>query len=194
MFGVCYLTAEPLSRGEGLEFVDEVKGGAIPRSLIPAVEKGILEACVSGPLAGYPVVDIRLRCIDGKHHAVDSNEMAFKLAGSFGFKSAIEQGKPKILEPIMNIEVSIPDHCVGDVMGDISGRRGRVQSSYARGGTQIISAQVPMSEMLEYASTLTSITGAQGEFSMEFSHYDEAPAHVQQKIIAEANAAKAEES
>jgi elongation factor G len=162
--------------------------------LIPAVEKGIFEACQAGPLAGYPVVDVRVHCVDGKHHAVDSNEMAFKLAGSFGFKSAIEQGKPTILEPVMDVEVSIPDQFVGDVMGDISGRRGRVQSSDARGGAQIINAQVPMSEMLEYASTLTSITGGQGEFNIEFSHYEEAPAHVQEKIIAEANAAKAEES
>jgi elongation factor G len=194
MFGVCYLTVEPMARGEGIEFVDEVKGGAIPRGLIPAVEKGIFEACQAGPLAGYPVVDVRVHCVDGKHHAVDSNEMAFKLAGSFGFKSAIEQGKPTILEPVMDVEVSIPDQFVGDVMGDISGRRGRVQSSDARGGAQIINAQVPMSEMLEYASTLTSITGGQGEFNIEFSHYEEAPAHVQEKIIAEANAAKAEES
>jgi elongation factor G len=194
MFGVCYLTVEPMARGEGIEFVDEVKGGAIPRGLIPAVEKGIYESCQAGPLAGHPVVDVRVHCVDGKHHSVDSNEMAFKLAGSFGFKSAVAQGKPTLLEPVMNVEVSIPDQFVGDVMGDISGRRGRVQSSGARGGTQIINAQVPMSEMLEYASTLTSITGGQGEFNMEFSHYEEAPAHVREKIIAEANAAKAEES
>jgi len=134
------------------------------------------------------VEDVRVHCIDGKHHPVDSNEMAFKLAGSFGFKAAIEKGRPTLLEPIMNVEVSIPDQFVGDVMGDISGRRGRVQSSEAQGGTQIIMAQVPMSEMLEYASTLTSITGGQGEFHMEFSHYDEAPANVRDKVIAEAAA------
>jgi len=188
MFGVCYLTVEPKARGEGIEFVDEVKGGAIPRNLIPAVEKGVYESCESGPLAGYPVVDVRVHCIDGKHHPVDSNEMAFKLAGSFGFKAAIEKGRPTLLEPIMDVEVSIPDQYVGDVMGDISGRRGRVQSSEAQGGTQIIMAQVPMSEMLEYASTLTSITGGQGEFHMEFSHYDEAPANVREKVIAAAAA------
>ena len=190
MFGVCYLTVEPRARGEGIEFVDEVKGGAIPRGLIPAVEKGVLESCESGPLAGYPVVDVRVHCIDGKHHPVDSNEMAFKLAGSFGFKAAIEKGKPTLLEPIMDVEVSIPDQFVGDVMGDISGRRGRVQSSEAQGGTQIIMAQVPMSEMLEYASSLTSITGGQGEFHMEFSHYDEAPANVREKVIAVATASE----
>jgi len=194
MFGVCYLTVEPKERGEGIEFVDEVKGGAIPRGLIPAVEKGILESCEAGPLAGYPVVDIRVHCIDGKHHPVDSNEMAFKLAGSFGFKAAILQGKPTLLEPVMDVEVSIPDQFVGDIMGDISGRRGRVQSSEARGTLQVIKAQVPMSEMLEYASTLTSVTGGQGEFHMEFSHYEETPAQVREKVIADSNAAKSEDS
>ena len=194
MFGVCFLTVEPMARGEGIEFVDKVKGGAIPRSLIPAVEKGVFEACEAGPLAGCPVVDVRVYCIDGKHHPVDSNEMAFKLAGSFGFKTAIEKGNPTILEPVMDVEVSIPDQYVGDIMGDISGRRGRVQSSEARGTTQIINAQVPMSEMLEYASALTSVTAGQGEFHMEFSHYDEAPAHVREKIIAAANAGKNKDS
>ena len=153
-------------------------GGSIPRGRIPAVEKGVMASAVAGPLAGYPVVDVKVRCIDGKHHAVDSNEMAFKLAGSFGFKTAIRQAKPTLLEPIMDVDVSIPDQFVGDVMGDLSSRRGRVGTSQAQGSTQMIQAQVPMSEMLEYASTLTSITGGQGEFHMEFSHYYEAPAHV----------------
>jgi elongation factor G len=192
MFGVCYLTIEPKPRGEGIEFVDEIKGGSIPRSLIPAVEKGIYAACEAGPLAGYPVVDVRVHCIDGKHHAVDSNEMAFKLAGSFGLKAAVQQAKPVLLEPVMDVEVSIPGAYVGDIMGDLSSRRGRVQSSEAKGSTQVIQAQVPMSEMLEYASQLTSMTGGQGEFHMEFSHYDEAPSHVKEKIVAEAGAAAAE--
>jgi elongation factor G len=191
MYGVCYLTVEPKPRGEGIEFVDEIVGGAIPRNLIPAVEKGVVEACAAGPLAGYPVVDVRVRCIDGKHHSVDSNEMAFKLAGSFGFKAAVEQARPVLLEPIMNVEVSAPTDFVGDIMGDISSRRGRVQSSEAQGMTQIVRAQVPMSEMLEYASQLTSMTGGQGEFHMEFSHYDEAPANVRERIVAEAGAARA---
>jgi elongation factor G len=194
MFGVCYLTVEPRSRGEGIEFVDEIVGGSIPRNLIPAVEKGIHEACEAGPLAGYPVVDMTVRCIDGKHHAVDSNEMAFKLAGSFGFKAAMEQAGPTLLEPIMHVEISAPTDFVGDIMGDASSRRGRVQSSEAQGSTQIIQAQVPMAEMLEYASSLTSMTGGQGEFHMEFSHYQEAPAQVRDKIIAEANAGKTEAS
>jgi elongation factor G len=152
MFGVCYLTVEPKPRGEGIEFVDEVRGGAIPRGLIPAVEKGIHEACLAGPIAGYPVVDVRVRCVDGKHHSVDSNEMAFKLAGSFGFKAAVEKAGASLLEPIMDVDISAPGDFVGDIMGDISSRRGRVQSSEAKGATQVIRAQVPMAEMLEYAS------------------------------------------
>jgi elongation factor G len=194
MFGVCYLTLEPLPRGEGIEFADEIVGGSIPRNLIPAVEKGIHEAAAAGPLAGYPVVDIRARCIDGKHHSVDSNEMAFKLAGSFGFKAGITQGRPTLLEPIMNAEIVVPDDYVGDIMGDVSSRRGRVQSSEARGSSQVIKAEVPMAEMLEYASSLTSLTGGKGAFQMEFSHYDEVPSQVQEKIIAEAKARQAEES
>jgi elongation factor G len=191
MYGVCYLSVEPKPRGEGVEFVDEVVGGAIPRNLIPAVEKGVLEACSHGPLAGFPVVDLRVRCVDGKHHAVDSNEMAFKLAGSFGFKAAVEQAHPTLLEPVMRVEVVVPSEFVGDILGDVSSRRGRVQSSESRGTGQVIQAQVPMAEMLEYASALTSMTGGQGEFHMEFSHYDEAPAQVRDKVIAEANAARA---
>jgi elongation factor G len=194
MFGVCYLTVEPLPRGTGFEFSDEIVGGSIPRNLIPAVEKGVQEACERGPLAGYPVVDVRVRCIDGKHHSVDSNEMAFKLAGSFGFKAGVERAKPTLLEPIMNVEVSVPDEYVGDIMGDISSRRGRVQASEARGSTQVIKAQVPMAEMLEYASALTSITGGKGAFHMEFSHYDEVPAQARERIIAEAKAEAAAES
>ena len=186
MFGVCYLTIEPLPRGAGVEFSDEIVGGSIPRNLIPAVEKGVLESADAGPLAGYPVVDVKVRCIDGKHHSVDSNEMAFKLAGSFGFKAAVEKARPILLEPIMKAEIAVPDHHVGDIMGDVSSRRGRVQSTEARGSNQVIKAEVPMAEMLEYASALTSLTGGKGAFHMEFSHYDEVPAHEREKIIAEA--------
>ena len=194
MFGVCYLTVEPKPRGEGVEFVDEIVGGAIPRNLIPAVEKGVNEACQAGPLAGYPVVDVRIRCIDGKHHSVDSNEMAFKLAGSFGFKQAILQARPTLLEPIMDVEVSAPSDFVGDVMGDVSSRRGRVQSTEAHGQTTHVEARIPMSEMLEYASSLTSMTGGQGEFHMHFSHYEEVPANIREKIVAQAAAEREEAS
>ncbi|MCZ6463268.1 MAG: EF-Tu/IF-2/RF-3 family GTPase, partial [Proteobacteria bacterium] len=189
MFGVCYLDVEPKPRGEGVEFVDQIVGGKIPRGLIPAVEKGIYESCEAGPLAGFPVVDIRIKCVDGKYHAVDSNEMAFKLAASFGFKAAVEQARPTLLEPVMTAEISVPDESVGDIMGDISSRRGRVQTSENRGNATVIVAQIPMAEMLEYASALTSLTGGKGEFHMEFSHYDEVPAAVREKIIAGAKAA-----
>ena len=188
MYGVCYLSVEPLPRGAGIEFVDEIVGGAIPRNLIPAVEKGVLESAGAGPLAGFPVVDVRVRCIDGKFHPVDSNEMAFKLAGSFGFKAAIEQARPTLLEPVMRAEITVPDASLGDVMGDISSRRGRVQGTESRGHSQVVKAEVPMAEMLEYANALTSLTGGKGAFHMEFAHYDEVPAYARDKIIAEAKA------
>jgi elongation factor G len=194
MFGVCYLSLEPAPRGSGIEFVDQIVGGSIPRNLIPAVEKGCMEASEAGPLAGYPVVDVRVRCIDGKHHSVDSNEMAFKLAGSFGFKEAIAQGKPTLLEPVMNAEITVPDDHLGDLMGDLSGRRGRVQGTEARGSSQVIKAEVPMAEMLEYASALTALTGGKGAFHMEFSHYDDVPASERDKIIANAQKAAEEEA
>jgi elongation factor G len=194
MFAVCYLTVEPLPRGAGIEFVDEIVGGAIPRNLIPAVEKGIQEAVQHGPLAGFPVVDVRIRCIDGKYHSVDSNEMAFKIAGSVGFKAGVEKARPTLLEPIMDAEIAAPSESVGDILGDISGRRGRVQSSEARGSRQVIKAQVPMAEMLEYASALTSLTGGKGAFHMEFSHYEEVPAQLREKVVAEAQARRGEPS
>ena len=193
MFGVCYLSVEPLPRGAGLEFVDEIVGGSIPRNLIPAVEKGVIESAAAGPLAGFPVVDLRVRCIDGKFHSVDSNEMAFKLAGAFGFKAAVEQARPTLLEPIMRAEITVPDDSLGDVMGDISSRRGRVQGTESRGHAQVVKAEVPMAEMLEYANALTSLTGGKGAFHMEFSHYDEVPAFARDKIIAEAKAAAGRE-
>ena len=136
---------------------------------------------------------MKVRCIDGKHHSVDSNEMAFKLAGSFGFKAAVEQARPTLLEPIMKAEIAVPEDHVGDVMGDVSSRRGRVQTTEARGGSHIIKAEVPMAEMLEYASTLTSLTGGKGAFHMEFSHYDEVPAQERDKIIAQAKSEQGSE-
>ena len=183
MFGVCFINLEPLPRGEGLQFEDKIVGGAIPRNLIPAVEKGMLEACQAGPLAGYPVVDVKVQCVDGKYHSVDSNEMAFKLAGSFALKAAVEKAGPVLLEPYMNVEVIVPDENVGDVMGDISSRRGTVQTTEARGHSAVVLATVPMSEMLEYATTLTSITGGKGEFHMRFSHYDPLSGKLAEKVI-----------
>jgi elongation factor G len=143
---------------------------------------------VHGPLAGFPVVDVKARCVDGKFHAVDSNEMAFKLAGSFGFRAALEQAKPTLLEPIMHVEVTAPPEQLGDVMGDLAHRRGRVSGTESRGHGLVVKAEVPMAEMLEYASALTSLTGGKGAFHMEFSHYDEVPAQQREKVIAEAKA------
>jgi elongation factor G len=190
MFGVCFINLEPLPRGGGIEFEDKIVGGAIPRNLIPAVEKGVVEACQAGPLAGYPVVDVRVECVDGKYHSVDSNEMAFKLAGSFALKAAVEKAGPVLLEPYMSVEVIVPDQNVGDVMGDISSRRGTVQTTEARGQSSVVIATVPMAEMLEYATTLTSITGGKGEFHMRFSHYDPLAGKLAEKVIAEAKAAE----
>lgn len=191
MFGVCYLDVEPLPRSAGFEFEDKIVGGAIPRNLIPAVEKGVVESLARGPLAGYPLVDLRVRCVDGKYHSVDSNEMAFKLAGSFGLKTAVEQARPVLLEPYMKAEIMVPDDSVGDIMGDIASRRGVVQTTEVRGNTSVVIAKVPMAEMLEYASTLTSLTGGKGEFHLEFSHYDVVPAKIAEKLVEEAKSAGA---
>lgn len=192
-FGVCFLTVEPGERGSGVQFIDEIVGGAIPRGFIPAVEKGVREACERGVIAGYPLTDVAVHCVDGKYHSVDSSEQAFKTAGSMGVRAAVRAAKPALLEPVMDLEVSVPDEFVGDVMGNLSGRRGKVSGVDARGHTEVIRARVPMSEVLTYASDLTSITGGQGSFTMEFSHYEEVPKEVQERIIAQAAAAKEED-
>jgi elongation factor G len=192
MYAVCYLDLEPLPRASGFEFEDKIVGGKIPRGLIPAVEKGVIEALGRGPLAGYPIVDVKVRCVDGKYHSVDSNEMAFKLAGSFGMKTAVSEAKPVLLEPYMKAEIAVPDESVGDIMGDISSRRGVVQTTEARGSSNVVIAKVPMAEMLEYASTLTSLTGGKGEFHLEFSHYDVVPSKLSAKIVEESKAAESE--
>lgn len=183
-FGVCYLTIEPGERGSGVRFEDEIVGGAIPRNFIPAVEKGVRETCSRGVIAGYPLTDVIIHCIDGKHHSVDSSEQAFKTAGSLGIKAAVAEAKPTLLEPYVDVEVSVPDESVGDIMGDLNSRRGRVAGVGTQGSTQVIRAQVPMAEMLAYASDLTSMTGGKGSFTMEFSHYNEVPAQVREKLIA----------
>jgi len=191
-FAVAWLDLEPRNRGEGFEFVDKIVGGAIPRQYIPAVEKGVVEAMTGGALAGFPVIDVRVTVFDGKYHDVDSSEQAFKIAASKGFKKGMLQANPVLLEPIMNMEVTVPEECMGDVMGDLNSRRGRIMGMDAKGGSQVIKAQVPMAEVLKYASDLTSMTSGRGLFSMEFSHYEEAPAHISEKII-EASGKAAEE-
>jgi len=190
-FGDCKIKMDPLPRGEKFQFANEIFGGAIPRQFIPAVEKGILEAAEKGYLAGFPVVDFKVTLYDGSYHDVDSSEMSFKLAGRKAFKLAMEQAKPALLEPIMKVEVSAPVEFAGDLMGDMNGRRGRISGMDTKGGTQIIRAQVPMSEMLTYQSDLTSMTQGRGSFSMEFSHYDFVPSQQAEKIIAAAQAARA---
>ncbi|HEX4999967.1 MAG TPA: elongation factor G [Terriglobia bacterium] len=188
-YGDCKIRMEPLPRGGDFEFVNEIFGGAIPKNFIPAVEKGIQEARQKGVLAGFPTVDFRVILYDGSYHDVDSSEMAFKIAGSLAFKKAIREARPCLLEPVMNVEVNAPDEYAGDLMGDLNSRRGRVQGMEVRGHTTFIKAQVPLSEMLSYASDLTSKTGARGSYTMEFSHYDEVPGHLADKIIANAKTA-----
>jgi elongation factor G len=187
-YGDTWLKIEPLPQGKGFEFVDEIVGGAIPRNYIPAVEKGVKEAMAGGVIAGYPMVDVRVRLYDGSYHDVDSSDMAFKIAGSLGFKNAVEKAKPVILEPIMNMEVTVPDDCMGDVIGDLNSRRGKVLGMDTEGHNQVIKSKVPMSEVLKYAADLRSITSGRGEFHMEFSHYEELPPHLGEKVIKEAKA------
>jgi elongation factor G len=190
-FGDCKIKVEPLARGSDFEFVDDIFGGSIPRQFIPAVEKGIQDARTRGFLAGYPMVDFRVTVFDGSYHDVDSNELSFKLAGSLAFKDAMTRARPTILEPIMDVEVFAPSDFAGDLMGDLNGRRGRIAGMDTRGPTTIIKAQVPMAEMLTYEQHLTSATGGRGSYHMEYSHYDEVPAHLQGKIIATAKAERA---
>jgi elongation factor G len=192
-FGDTWIKVEPRPHGAGFEFVDEVVGGAIPRNYIPAVEKGVREAMAGGYLAGYPMVDVRVTLYDGSYHDVDSSDMAFKIAGSLGFKNAVEKAKPVLLEPIMNMEVTVPDECMGDVIGDLNSRRGKVLGMDTKGHSQVIKSRVPMAEVLKYAPDLRSITSGRGEFQMEFSHYEEVPPHLSEKVIKEAKARKAAE-
>jgi elongation factor G len=183
-FGDCKIRVEPLPRGSDFQFEDDIFGGAIPRQYVPAVEKGIQESRMRGYLAGYPMVDFKATVFDGSYHAVDSNELSFKMAGSLAFKDAMTRARPTILEPVMQVEVYTPSDFAGDLMGDLNGRRGRIAGMDTRGTMTVIRAQVPMSEMLTYEQHLTSATGGRGSYHMEYSHYEEVP-HVQQaKIIA----------
>jgi elongation factor G len=189
-YGDCWLEVDPMPRGHGFEFVDKIVGGVIPRNYIPAVEKGVREAMQEGFLAGFPMQDVRVTVYDGSHHVVDSSEMAFKIAGSIGFKAAVEKAKPILLEPVMKLEITTPDETMGDVIGDLNSRRGKVSQVVAKSGEQVIHAVVPMAEVLRYAPDLRSMTSGRGSFTMEFSHYEEVPAHLAQKIIDAAKAAK----
>ena len=191
-FGDCHIVLEPLEGHTGYEFEDKIVGGVIPQSFRPAVDKGIQEAMQQGELAGAPVQGVRVRLVDGSYHTVDSSEMAFKIAGSMAFKQAYEAANPVLLEPIMEVEVTVPDDTVGAVNGDLNSRRGRLQGMEPVGGMTHIKAEAPMAEMLTYGQALTSMTGGRGDYHMQFLRYDEVPTHVAQKLIDESNKEKEE--
>jgi len=184
-FGDVWIKVEPLPRGSGFEFVDKVVGGSVPRNYIPAVEKGVIEAMKVGPLTASQLVDLRVTLYDGSHHSVDSSEMAFKIAGSIAFKKAMESCRPILLEPIMSMEITVPDDCMGDVIGDLNSRRGKVNGVEPQANAQTIRAEVPMAEVLRYAPELRSMTSDRGMFSMEFEKYEDVPSHQTEKILAE---------
>jgi elongation factor G len=183
-YGHVLIEVEPLEPGKGFEFVNAIVGGAIPREYISAVEKGIKEAVDRGILAGYPIVDIKAKLYDGSYHEVDSSELAFKIAGSIGFREAAKKAKPVLLEPIMSVEAVTPEEFLGDVIGDLSSRRGKVQSIERRGNAQVIRAHAPLSEMFGYATDLRSMTQGRATYTMQFSHYEEVPKGVSEEIVA----------
>jgi elongation factor G len=182
-FADVHIRLEPRKRGEGYLFIDKVVGGVVPRQYIPAVDKGIQEVMHKGTLAGFPVQDFSVTLYDGSHHSVDSSEMAFKIAGSMAFKKACEAANPVLLEPVMEMEITVPDECVGDVIGDMNSRRGKVLGMEPQAGSQVVKTQVPMSEVLKYAPELRSMTSDRGLFTMEFSHYEEVPSHMMAKLL-----------
>jgi elongation factor G len=192
-FAEVWMRIEPLERGKGFEFVDEVVGGAIPRPFIVSCEKGIKTALQAGALAGYPVVDVRAIVYDGKTHPVDSKDIAFQTAAKHAFKESMQKAKPVILEPIMDVDITVPDECVGDIAGSLNSRRGRVMGMEPGDGVQTIKAKVPLEEMYKYVNELKSITGGRGAYTMAFSHYDAAPSNVAQAIIEKAKLTKKEE-
>ena len=190
-YGDCWIEMDPKPRGGGYEFVDKIFGGAIPRQFIPAVEKGIKEAMGEGVVAGYNVVDLKVTLVDGSYHDVDSSEMAFKIAGSMAFKKAMQEARPVLLEPVVDVAVHVPDDQMGDIIGDLNSKRGRIQGMEPNGdGTTTVRAQVPMAEMLRYASDLRSLTGGRGTFEQAFSHYEEVPSHIADKVTTEARKQK----
>ncbi len=191
-YGDVWLRIEPKNRGEGFEFVDEIYGGAIPAKYIPSVQKGVMEAMEKGVLAGYPMMDIRATVYDGSYHEVDSSDIAFKIAGALAFKNACEKAGVVLLEPIMRLEVTVPDRYTGDVIGDLNARRGRIMGMESQGGLQVIKALVPLAEMYKYSNSLRSMTQGRGFFTMEFDHYEEVPREISAKIIEEAKRAKEE--
>jgi elongation factor G len=191
-YGDCKIKMEPLPRGSEFEFVNDIFGGAIPKNYIPAIEKGIKDAASRGHLAGFPMVDFKVVLYDGSYHDVDSNDMSFQMAGRIAFRKAMEQAKPTILEPIMHVEITVPDEFAGSIMGDLNARRGRIQGMDNKGGNTVVKAEVPMSEMLTYGVDLTAMTQGRGSFNMEMHHYDVVPGQLQEKIIEKAKAERGE--
>ena len=191
-YGDCKIKMEPLPRGGEFEFVNDIFGGAIPKNYIPAIEKGIKDAAARGYLAGYPVVDFRVVLYDGSYHDVDSNDMSFQMAGRIAFRKAMEAAKPTILEPVMHVEITVPDEFAGSIMGDLNSRRGRIQGMDNKGGNTIVKSEVPMAEMLTYGVDLTAMTQGRGSFNMEMHHYDVVPSQIQEKIVEKARAARGE--
>jgi elongation factor G len=185
-YGHVFLEVEPLPRGSKIEFVNKITGGSIPREFIPPVEAGVREAAEGGVLAGYPIVDVRVTLTDGSFHEVDSSEMAFKIAGSMAFKAACERGRPVLLEPIMKVEAVTPEPYMGDVIGDLNARRGRISSMEQRGALRIITAEVPLAEMFGYATALRSNTQGRATYTMEFSHYEEVPKNIAETLVTRA--------
>jgi elongation factor G len=186
-YGDVWLRLEPLARGAGFEFADEVVGGAVPRNYIPAVEKGIVEAIQRGVLAGYPLVDMLVALYDGSYHNVDSSDMAFKIAGSMALQKGVAEADPRLLEPIMNIEVVVPEQYMGDIIGHLNGKRGRIQGMEpGPAGMQVVRAQVPLAEVFAYATELRSMTQGRASYTVKFAHYEEIPGHIAQRIIEEA--------
>lgn len=192
-FGIVYVKLEPMSRGEGYEFVNKIVGGAIPSKFIPAVDKGIQDALHRGVVAGYPVVDVKVTLYDGKFHEVDSSEMAFKIAGSLGFRNAFKKCKPVLLEPIYDLEVRVPEEYMGDIMGDLSSRRGKIQGMDSEGRMQVIRAKIPLKELYRYSTAVRSMTQGRGIGRHSFSHYEELPPDIQQKLVASYTEEKEEE-
>jgi len=188
MFGVCVLELEPLEPGSGITFENKTVGGSVPREYVAPIEAGAREAAQSGVVANYPMVDIAIRLVDGSYHEVDSNEMAFKMAGSIGFREAARRGSPQVLEPVMKVETTTPEDFLGEVVGDLNRRRGQIQGMEPRANTQTVRAMVPLAEMFGYATDLRSATQGRASYSMEFSHYQPVPKAVETGILAKARA------
>jgi len=192
-YGDCWLEVSPLERGKGLEFVDKIFGGAIPRNFIPSVEKGVRQASLEGAVAGYPIEDIRVTLVDGSYHEVDSSDMAFQIAGAMALRKAVMEAGPVLLEPIMDVDINIPEECLGAISGDINSRRGRVIGMDIKGKQQVVKVQAPLAEMFKYANDLRSITAGRGAYTMRFSHYEEVPHKVAASIISQYQASKKQE-